>query len=142
AGRRARLADRLGQALLGHGLDALVERQKQVAARSRRFDRRALVAIAQRVEVDVALAGLARQRLLILELDAGLALVIERDEPEDVRGHRALRVVALVLALEVQALDVQRPDALDFARLGQPLNPLEAARAQLGLDDAGILAQD
>ena len=54
-----------------------------------------------------AAAGLAAERVLVRELDAFLAGVLDAGEADHVRRHFAARVVAPVLALLVDALDAE-----------------------------------
>ena len=61
-------------------------------------------------------AGLAAQPLVVGELEAFLADVVDAGEPEQVPGDLAARVVAPVLAQQVDARDAERADALGVVR--------------------------
>ena len=86
---------------------------------------------------------LSPQARIVLELEPGLAAVVQADDADHVRAHRAVRVVALALRLEMQGLAVpgrildlcalvlvaasQLLDALVLGEVRETLDPLEPA---------------
>ena len=98
--------DRVADALVGEELHLRVDRQADVLA----VERGHAVAdvlddAAEPVLDDAARAVAAGELLLERELDAFLAVVLDVGEADDVRGGLAFRVLALVLAHLVDALE-------------------------------------
>ena len=115
---------------MGQLLEPQVDFEPQVGPRHRRTNHSPSVAGAEGVEFQHARPGDSAEPLLEPLLDAGLPEVVESNGPDDVRGDRALRVVALALGLEVKMLEIQGADAFEFRKRDQALDPLEASTAQ------------
>ena len=86
---------------------------------------------------DALRAVLAVQQLIVAELQALLALIVDGGEPDHVAGHFARRVVAPVFALQIHARD---PERLDVGRLLGRHGALEIQ--ELAIEVAGDAASE
>ena len=133
--RRLELAER-------EVLQPRVDREREVAAGLRRADRLdVLDDVAAPVDDHAAAAGLAAQPLLLRELDAFLPDVAVAGEAEDVAHRLRRRIEAPVLVLVVDALDLQRRDAIGDLRRHLPGEEDEVvARAELRREPGGVVS--
>ena len=108
--------DRRLQFALDDELQLLVDRELDGRAGGRLFEHAARQTRAARAahHLDDLLAGFAGDPLLLRELDAGLAFVVDIDEAEHVRGGLAVRIVAMDRVVDAQRGLVERVDLRDF----------------------------
>ena len=112
---RAVVLHRLLQFPVGQVLNAQIDAGDEVAAGPRGADALdVLDAVPEHVLDDALRPILAVHQLIVAELQALLALIVDRGEPDHVAGHFARRVIAAVLALQIHARD---PECLDMSRL-------------------------
>ena len=146
--RAARVAHGLLEDVLGVVLDLAVEREAHVLAGRRLLVRHGLEGVAGRIAHDGLAAGLARELLVVEQLDAREALVLRAGEAEDL-GRRALeRVHPLLLGVAHHAREVERERRLgelgvDLARhVGEPVLLLLAGDQRVRDVPASLAAVD
>ena len=104
-------AHRIAQGIEGQKLDARVDRQGQVGAVLRLATRADLLDEAPEVVLDDAPgARLAGEPLLLCQLEAFLADILDIREPDDMSDGFAFGIVPLELVALIDAADVQRRD--------------------------------
>ena len=103
----------LAQGAVSKALDLAVDRQREIATVLRRADRLDVLDYAAQAVLDNApAAGATAERILVRELDAFLAGVVDAGEADEMRGDFAGRVVAAKFALLIDALDAEAVDCL------------------------------
>ena len=141
AGARAVVADRRLELAVGQVLDAQVDAELQFAPRAHRADALdVLDAIPLAVLDDALGAVLAPQPVVEGEFGALLPGVVDVGEAEQVPGHFAGRVVAAVLAREVDAVDLERAHLARIRRL-QPARQVHELAILLGADAPDQIVQ-
>ena len=96
-----------------------------------------------RVDGNHQLAGLALELLVELSLQAAQPLIVGANVAQNLRRQFALGIKALGFFLVVDALQIQRPDALNRFRIGLACHPAKGlVGAAVGQHDARILLSD
>ena len=122
----ARRLDAGPQLALDDVLQVLVDRQlERCAGRGRSLEPAEGVAARIGLHQDLALAP--AHRLVVGRLDAVQADVVDADVAEQLRGELAVRIEALALFHEADALELEGGDPLGFERRGAPLHVHEGA---------------
>ncbi len=114
------------QLALGDVLQVFVDRQLDRRPGSRR-PLEAIERVAARVGVDEDLAFLAANLRVVGRLDAAQALVVQADEPEEVRRELGVGIVAAALLEEADAFEIESGDLLRFLRRDLPADVHEGA---------------
>ena len=142
AGDRLRVVNRLLKFFLGDVLDVLVDGQDKVLARVRlRLD------IGEpppfRVDRDEHLSRTSAQLVVELVLDPALTGILHANRTQHLRREIARRIKALRLLLEVNALQLQRIDALDGFVVRLARHPAERlVRAAIRQHYVVVVARD
>ena len=128
--------------VFGDVLNVLVERKHDTVARFRFFFNAGKPAFAC-VDGNHQLAGLALQLTVELALQAAESLIVCANVAENLRRQLALGIKTFGFFLKVNALQIQRADAVNHFRIRFPRNP---TKSLVGLavseDDAGIVIGD
>src|SRR6202521_4271292 len=96
-----------------------------------------------RVDGNHQLAGLALQLLVELPLQAAQPLIVGANVPQNLRRQFTFRIKSLRFFLVVDALQIQRPDALNHFGIRLPCHPTEGlVGATIGEHGAGIVFRD
>ena len=96
-----------------------------------------------RVDGNHQLAGLALQLLIELPLQAAQSLIVGANVPQNLRSQFTFRIKPLRFFLVVDALQIQRTDALNDFGVGLSRHPAEGlVSAAIGEHDTGIVFRD
>ena len=114
------------QLALGDVLQVLVDRQLDRRP-GRRRPLETIERVAARVGVNEDLAFLAANLRVVGRLDTAQTLVVQADEPEEVRRELGVGIVAAALLEEADAFEIERGDLLRFLRRDLPADVREGA---------------
>ena len=96
-----------------------------------------------RIDGNHQLAGLALELLVELPLQAAQSLIVGAHVPQNLRRQFTLWIKTLRFFLEVDALQIQRADALNHFGIGLSRHPAKGlVGAAVGEHDAGIVFRD